>query len=282
VSIQANHTRRSTAEASAPGWLGLFFGETDDRRRLTVAFAFAIAIVAIGAQVFIALLDRTPPPEETIAKAMVVTITKKPKPTPRPTPKPTPTPVVHPRVIAQVVDPGKSAAKEIVKKPAANRPKVVSKYHIKPVAAVPVGGQGAGAGRKGTVGSLGNGGNGSGAGDQGNGSGGVCGAVDFVDPRAPSFDASTGLSFYDGIEMVVHYADGHAETVTLDYPWHYRDQTMDPFKNASAPMLFQFPPKSMRPSEPPLVQYVMAHTNVMGVTDLNECANIPALATPHA
>ena len=68
MSIPDNRNRRVKAEASAPGWLGLFFGETDDRRRLTVAFAFAVAIVAIGAQVFIALLDRTPPPEETIAK----------------------------------------------------------------------------------------------------------------------------------------------------------------------------------------------------------------------
>ena len=267
--------RRDQPEPSAPGWLGLFFGETDSRR-LIVAFAFAIALVAITVQFYIALLDRGPQPEEVLAKSVVLTITKKPKPTPSPTPKPTPTPApVHPRVLAQVVDPGKSARKEIVHKPAASRPKVVTKFHSKPIVSVPVGGQGAGAGRKGKVGSLGAGGNGTGAGNAGNGSGGACGVIDFADPSAASFDASTGLYIYDGIEMTVHYADGHAETATLDYPWHYRNPAMDPFKHPDAPILFQFPPKSMRASEPALVQYVMQHEDAMGDITLTACPNTP-------
>ena len=279
MSTPDNRIRRVTAESSAPGWLGLFFGETDSRR-LTVAFAFAIALVAIIAQVYMALLaSRAPDATETVAKSVVITLTKKPKPTPSPTPRPTPT--VRPRVIAQVVDPGKSARKEIVKKPAASRPKVVTKYHSKPIAAVPVGGQGAGAGRKGTAGSLGNGGNGTGAGNEGNGSGGVCGAVDFSSSSDPSYDGNAKLYFHDSVEMIVHYGDGHAETIALDYPWHYRTLASDPFVHSDAIMLFQFPPKAIRASEPALVQYVMAHTDAMGTTTLNDCGNIPPPPTPH-
>lgn len=276
MSIPDNRLRRSTAESSTPGWLGFFFGATDSRR-LAIAIAAAIALHEIFAGLLPQLLPHATNEPETVAHVTIAKIEKrKPKPTPTPKPKP----AIPPRVIAQVVDPGKSAHVEVVKKSAASRPKVVTKYHSKPIAAVPVGGQGAGAGSKGTVGSLGTGGTGSGSGDQGNGSGGACGDIDFADPSAASYDAATGNYFYDGIEMIVHYSDGHAETTTLDYPWHYHNPAMDPFKHTDAPMLFQFPPKAMRANEPPIVQYVMAHTDEMGGTQLNGCPGSTATASP--
>ncbi len=270
-----NRPRRPRTEPSRPGWLGLFFGETYSRR-LTVAFSFAIAIVAILVPIFVALLmTRAPEPaDEVVANVEVVKISHKPKPTPSPTPRPTPK--IMPRILAQVVDPGKSSRREIVKKPAANRPKVVTKYHSKPIVSVPMGGQGAGAGSKGTVGSLGNGGNGSGASAQGNGSGGVCGVIDFVVSGDPSFDPATHTYTYDRVQMIVHYTDGHAETTVLDYPWHYRTVEGNPFKS-DAPILFQFPPKSMRASEPTIVQYVMAHETGMGDIALAQCSVVPTL-----
>jgi len=270
VSTPDNRLRRPKAEASAPGWLGLFFGDDEqNERRLTLAIACAIALNAILIGVFLGLGARPHPAEREIVANVAVLKVIKATPTPKPKPKPTPTP--HPAVIAQVVDPGKSARVEVVKRPAASRPKTVTKYHSKPIWDIPVGGQGAGAGRKGTVGSLGHGGNGTGAGGEGNGSGGICGSVDFADSQEGSYDPSTNTTIYDGVQMIVHYSDGTAKTLTLDYPWHYRNPAMDPFKHPDAPMWFQFPPKSMRAGEPPEVQYVMQHSSPEGSTDLNLC-----------
>lgn len=270
MSTPDNRIRRPKAEASATGWLGLFFGSDEQNdRRLTLAFACALALNAILIGLFIGLSHRPGPVQrEVVSHVAVVAIAHA---TPTPKPKPTPKPTPHPAVIARVVDPGRSAHVEVIKRVAASRPKTVTIHHSKPVSEVPVGGQGAGEGRKGTTGSLGTGGTGTGAGGEGNGSGGICGSVDFADSQEASYDASTGTYIYDGVQMIVHYSDGTAKTITLDYPWHYRDESMDPFKHADAPMWFQFPPKSMRASEPPEVQYVMQHSSPEGSTDLNLC-----------
>jgi hypothetical protein len=129
---------------------------------------------------------------------------------------------------------------------------------------------------------------GSGTAASGSGSGGApageqpCGAVDFVSTRAAVRDPASGLYVRNGIVVVVHFPDGHTEDAKLDWPWHYRDPNFDPFHQApgAVPMLFQFPPPEMRASEPPLVQYIMAHSTSEGGTELDACPNEPPAEVP--
>jgi hypothetical protein len=188
------------------------------------------------------------------------------RPIPTPTPKRTPPIRIRARKIARqrarprVVDPGTSrplrVAHVVLTRPARNRA-----ANGKPIWDIGMGGHGA---------------NGAGTAASGAGAGGPgaaeqpCGAVDFVSARV-SQDPATGLYLRNDIVIVVHFPDGHSESAKLDYPWHYRDPNFDPFKHADAPMWFQFPPQALRLSEPPLVQYVMAHSSIEGSTNLNEC-----------
>jgi hypothetical protein len=256
---------------------------------MALGFALFFHSVAAG---FVQPLNPQPTPErEIIANAVVLKVEKRASPTPSPTPKPVATPIPHTRVIADKsvtphkIDPGASAHKEAIVKAGSSRPKTKTKYHSKPIWDIPVGGQGAGAGKTGTVGSLGHGGTGTGQGSHGAGAGGggtqPCGAVDFEPPTSPTTDPQTGLIVYYDIEIVVHYPDGTNQSVKLDYPWHYRNPNFDPFKHSDLPALFQFPPSAMRANEPPLVRYVMAHTTREGFTEFNDCPGLPPPPTPH-
>jgi hypothetical protein len=260
--------KRTKAE-SPTGCLGFFFGKTDGRR-LVVAFAIAIALHEILAMV-IPLTHEEVPPEKVVAVKLLI----------EKQPKPTPTPIVHMQRLVQqhvrprVINPGVSAPKEAIKHAGAAAPKVKTIYHSKPIWDI-VGAQGNGAGKKGTAGSLGNGGTGPGEGKSGNGPGaGPCGYVDFEDIHGSQYDKRTGGFFVD-ILMIVHYADGHSEDLQLDYPFYYPSETANPWsdRNKDNPdfiTLFQFPPDNKRALEPPLVQYVMQHTDAEGYTTLNDC-----------
>ncbi len=162
--------------------------------------------------------------------------------------------------------------------PAASRPEPRTLAHSKPEWDVPMGAQGSGAGVAAASGSAGKAGSGSGAGLQGEGSGGgssapPCGAVYFqpVSNPAPRYVAATGFYVFDSIKMSVHMPDGSVQEAVLDWPWRYRTEDADPFTHPDAPMIFQLPPAAVRSSEPPLVQYVIAHTAPNGTTVLQDC-----------
>ena len=76
--------------------------------------------------------------------------------------------------------------------------------------------------------------------------------------------------------MAVHFADGSSQSIILDYPWYYASEAANPWSDAnlrdpSFPTRFQTPPPSKAWSEPPLVQYVVAHSTPNGMTLLKDC-----------
>jgi len=185
------------------------------------------------------------------------------------------------RTVARTTN-GTSAHREVIRRMGAARPKPPKFSNTKPIWDIPVGAQGAGAGKASGAGSIGNGGNGTGAGTAGNGNGAAagnepCGFVEFVDPHGAKFDAQT-RGFWVDVQMSVHFPDGHAESLLLDYPWFYPSAAQNPFQNESVPMLFQWPPAEKRDAEPAIVQYVMQHSAQPGVTLLKDCPT--ASSTP--
>ena len=196
------------------------------------------------------------------------------------TPKPTPSPIVHSRTIA--TNSGAAAPIEPIHHAGATRPRI-ARIHTRPTAMPlqPRGAAGAGVGRHADAGSTGAGGAGSGAGASGGGAGaGVepCGEVDFAAAPADIVHASDGSTSIV-VKMTVHFGDGHAETLTLDYPWHYPDERSNPFApqyldkpDAEVPPArFQAPPPAQATGEPPLVQYVVHHSTPDGRTLLRDC-----------
>lgn len=284
---QKSLSRRRRAGYSANGraWLTRLFGETFARRTI-VAAACSLAIHEVVAGL-IPPLFRPTPSREIVAHVTVSEI--RVKPTPKPTPRPTPTPIhqvafAHTnesvRVAPVVPKPeGKAAHKERIKREAAARPKPPPIEATPIWQSVPTGGEGAGAGARSGAGSLGNGTNGNGTGNAGTGAGGgggPCGAVDFTSTGVALYDAQSGQYVRNNVKAIVHYADGSARIVTLDWPWYFKSEADDPFENTSAPMYFQFPPRAQRASEPPVVQYIMRYSNAAGHTLLDtHCPNIP-------
>ena len=258
-----------------------------------VALACSLALHEIVAGVIPPFLSQPEPEREVVQNVAIVQVRAAPTPTPTPKPSPTPPPVLAvaknnalPTIAPPVPQPeGKAAHKEAIVRQGAARPKPPRSIHATPDAQpVPTAGQGAGAGANAGAGSLGNGTNGNGTGLQGSGTGGggaPCGAVDFVAKGDAAYDPQTGGYTRDNVQAIVHYADGTARTVDLDWTWRFKSEADDPFKNASAPMYFQFPPPSQRADEPPVVQYIMRYSSAAGKTKLNDqCPNIPPPGTP--
>jgi hypothetical protein len=292
VNGTAKHLQRESS--GSRGWLSSFFGDESSagpkqaaRRRLLVAFALAIAIHEIVAGVFPWRQQTLPPaPKETITLARLTRIEHRPTPTPKPKPKPTPQPIVHAKTIAEthvkphVVNPGNPSQQQRIKRIAKAAPVIRTRYHSKPAQHVVMGAQGAGTSKnaKAFSGGVGTGGTGTGESGTGSGTGGApaahepCGYVDFQPTDQPIIDKSTGR-VWEKIEMVVHFPDGSEQTTDLDYTWYYPSKAADPFmpENQNVPATFQFPPANQRDNEPPLVQYVIQHTDGQGFTKLRDC-----------
>lgn len=277
---------------SAPrGWLSAFIGDLSGesraahRRRLVVAFAFAVAIIEIAAISIPAhTITMQQEPIERLEIAKVVRIIHRVTPTPKP--KPTPKPIVHAKLVAQthvqpkIVNPGAPSQHERVHRIASARPMVHTKFHRKPAVHVPTGGQGLGTSKsaKAITGGVGPGGTGTGESGQGQGTGGApaahepCGYVDFSPNDRPTIDSKTGR-VWEYVAIVVHFPDGSEQSVNLDYPFYYAAQADDPFEpgHDNIPATFQFPPPNQAANEPPLVQYVIQHTDSAGYTKLRDC-----------
>lgn len=112
-------------------------------------------------------------------------------------------------------------------------------------------------------------GNGAAAGNE------PCGFVTFSDPHGSHYDPQT-RGFWVDIRMSVHFADGSSQSMILDYPWYYPSEADNPWSQANLrdPNFlprFQSPPAGKAAGEPPLVQYVIAHSTPDGLTLLKDC-----------
>lgn len=136
-----------------------------------------------------------------------------------------------------------------------------------------------------TAGSGTSSGSGSGSGTHGSGNGAAsvappCGYVTFSDPHGSHYDSRTH-GFWVDIRMSVHFADGSAQSMLLDYPWYYASEAANPWsdrnlRDPSFPTRFQPPPGDKIAAEPQLVKYVMEHSTSDGATLLNDCPETPA------
>lgn len=231
---------------------------------MILSFAVAIAFI----EILCALLPTYAPKANGTVAARVTILREQHRAIPTPTPAPLRTPVPAKRIAptqraAAVIAPGAShRSPKVTPRHAAPITRARSNRPVWDVA----GGQA---------------GSGPGTGVSGAGQGGgqaaqqPCGAVDFDSAPVFARDPQTGLYVYNNIKMSVHLPDGTTQSIQLNWPWHYKDPNMDPFKHADAPLWLQFPPKAIRAQEPPLVQYVMAHTTPEGSTELGDCPGTP-------
>ena len=263
--------------SAGSGWLSFFFG-SGHRRRLIVAFAAAIALHEIAAGFFPP--PATAPQREIVTAVEIVTLQRRAVPTP--TPRPTPVVLVRTPAIAparqrpRTIAPGRPAARRPVRARSSAVRLVHTIHHSKPAPVhVATGAQSITAG-------AGPGGAGTGQSGTGNGTGGApaanepCGYVEFVNVGGLSkYDRRTG-GYFVNIRMTVHFPDHHTESVRLDYPWYYPSQAANPWSaqnlaNPNFPVTLQTPPPGQAQNEPPLLQYVIAHSTPDGYTLLKNC-----------
>jgi len=255
------------------------------RVRLIVALALAIALH----EILLGLVHPPAPPsdrEDTAVTTRIAIETSRPTPTPTPAPTTPPTPTVTPPPRVTVA-PAPQVAARAHGRPAKHRAggalrliaKAPSGLHANPNAAGSGNGSAAGSG-EGDLPGVGGGLAGNGAGESGNGNGAVnanapCGVVDFLPYAAPRYDKGTA---YEPVQATVTFPDGHKETSRFPYLWVYPDgERTDPWsetnlKNPNYETTLQPPPPgSDRSGYPGLIQYILAHTDARGYTDLPEC-----------
>jgi hypothetical protein len=266
------------------------------RDRLIVAAAVAIAFH----EILLGLVHGPARPSDTEDTGVTTKIvfeaprspsprpTPKPTPTPRPTPPPTPEPhrTPPPRSTPAAV---KQIAARAKGKPARHHGggarKVVAKTGTTGTYADP-NAAGVGTSRATGVGTgpqpgAGGGQGGNGNGNQGNGNGAVnadtpCGFVDFKPTAAPRYSGTTAS---EPVEATVTFPDGHHESARFPYLWVYPDgEQTDPWSNTNlknpnfGDITLRFPPAGADPSTyPPLIQYILKHTNSGGYTNLQPC-----------
>jgi hypothetical protein len=208
---------------------------------------------------------------EIVTRARVVRVTLRPTPAPPTTPMPTPTPVPVVNRPQRIVPPRPHAST----RGAPARLQLSRPSNSRPVWEVASGHAGSDVSLAGNGTSAGNG-----SGTQSNGSAAAigdepCGFVTFSDPHGSQFDPRTG-GFRVDIRMSVHFADGSARSMILDYPWYYASESANPWsdqnlRDPNFPTRFQPPPPEKIDGEPPLVKYVIEHSTSDGMTLLKDC-----------
>ncbi|GAC1578814.1 MAG: hypothetical protein NVS3B7_12550 [Candidatus Elarobacter sp.] len=265
------------------------------RTRMIVAFALAIALH----EILLGAVHGPARPRDTESEAATTRIVfEKPRPTPKPTPRPSPTPrptpppTPEPRITPpprSTPAPVQQVAARAKGRPAKHRGGGAHKAHVaKTKSGTYANPKAAGAGTGASTGqgsgnAPGTGGGlaGNGLGNAGNGNGAVnantpCGFVDFKPTGAPRYSNGTA---YEPIAATVTFPDGHSETANFPYKWVYPNgEQNDPWsdtnlrKDATAPAPMQAPPAGADVSSyPPLIQYIIKHTDASGFTLLPEC-----------
>jgi len=225
---------------------------------------------------------------EIVTRAQIVRVSLPPTPTPAPLPTLiASSPRVSPtaRVIARIDEGrrGGAAAKRDAESP---QPRERDAHNSKPIWDVASGDAASGASLGATGAATGSG---SGSGAQGNGTGAAsgdepCGFVTFSDPHGSHYDPRTH-GFWVDIRMSVHFADGSSQSTLLDYPWYYASEADNPWsdqnlRDPNFPTRFQPPPADKGGTEPPLVQYVVAHSTPEGLTLLRDCPQPSSAPAP--
>ena len=235
-----------------------------------MALAVALALHEILAALIPSTAPHRAPQEEAISKVSVTRVTPTPPATPAPRPAPSRVRTAAPVEPQAAPQPRAPALRHDIVRSGAARPKPPKFSNAKPIWDVPAGGQGAASG---TATGSGTGGGGSG----GLGAGGAqpCGYVEFSDPSGSRYDPKTGGYFVE-VAMTVHFSDRRSESLLLDYAWFYPNAASNPWSQQNLddpgfPTRFQSPPPDKRAGEPPLVQYVIAHSTRDGLTLLKSC-----------
>lgn len=225
-------------------------------------------------------------PEEIVSRVQVASIAARPKPTAMQTPPPTAAPQPAASVLPRkyVVAEGRRGGPSPARRAVAARGAAVPAAASRPIWDVA-------AASKTVAASAGNGnsaGPGAGSGTQGGGTGVAsgappCGYVTFSDPHGSHFDPRTH-GFWVDIRMSVHFADGSAQSMILDYPWYYSSEATNPWSSRnvndpSFPTRFQPPPSEKIAGEPQLLKYVMDHSTPDGATILRDCPEAPPTPT---
>lgn len=275
------------------------------RDRLIVAVALAIALH----EILFGFVRGPARPNDTEDTAVATTITihapPPPSPTPRPTPKPTPvptprptpkvTPTPKPTPVPRITPPPRitPAPRQVAARPKGRPAKRNGggAPHAVPVAEATAGtyanpnttgtgvGSSTGSG-PGAEPAVGGGQNGPGTGNQGNGNGATnadvpCGVVEFKPTAAPRYSNGTA---YEPVEAMVTFPDGHRQAARFPYAWVYPDgERTDPWsdtnlKNPNFVTVLRYPPPGTDPSSfPPLIQYIIRHSDAGGYTNLQPC-----------
>ena len=266
-------------------------GDDDTRRAgesVSVTYARRVAIALAIALVLHALVAAFVPGISAQREPQIATRITRIRIEPRRTPAPAPprvrahhfAPISAPAAVTASAAHDLTRKRETLHRNGAARPRI-ARAQSKPVwDTVAAAGSGAGAGTGSGAGSTGDGANGNGGGS------GVqpCGFVDFADIHGSRYSPRTG-GFYVDIRMSVHFSDGHAESIVLDYPFYYPSEAANPWSaqhrdDPTFPTRLQTPPPALAASEPPLVQYVLQHSGPEGTTLLEDCPSAaPAAAT---
>jgi len=249
-------------------------------RRFALALVAAVALHALLASILPGLPSMHPARRRTPARIRIMRVARVVPTPPPPTPSPAPIAPVSSHALRPIPQSLSGAQAARARIHAAGGASVTPPPIAPPVAPAPVpssAGRSAGAGTRSGAGSLGSGGTGSGAATTGSGSGasaGVtpCGYVNIIALQRERVGGYTRVR----VEISVRLSDGSAQIARLDYPFLYPNDVGDPFSPAHLndphyPVTFQTPPPELRATEPPLVQYVIAHSTPEGFTVLKPC-----------